>query len=274
MESRPVASNPIFCVDAFADRPFKGNPAAVALLTDEASADWMQSLAAELALSETAFLMAVGEGRYRIRWFTPTCEIDLCGHATLASAHVLYERARVPDDRPITFEGNAHTLTAGKSGHRIGVDLPRIDPARSRAPEGLLPALGLRDDGRPVYRGGGFWLVEVGHESEVAALSPDLTAVAKLGGTGVIVTARSSEKEADIVSRVFAPAVGIDEDPVTGSAHCLLGPYWAPRFDDGGLLKARQLSKRGGDMLVRLVDDETVRLTGGAVTIWEGIVRA
>jgi PhzF family phenazine biosynthesis protein len=269
-----MTAHPLFCVDAFAAEAFTGNPAAVCLLTDEPTVDWMRKVAAELNLSETAFLSAKAEDRYAIRWFTPTGEIDLCGHATLAAGHVLYERARVPEDRPVVFESASHTLTVEKTGDgAYALDLPLIRPRPAPPLPALFASLRLPDDGRSLWTGGGFYLVELDDEAAVREVAPDMARLALLGGTGVVVTARSSDAAVDFVSRVFAPAVGIDEDPVTGSAHGLLAPYWQSRLDAGNALRARQLSRRGGELTVRIVDETTVRLTGRAVTVWEGIVR-
>jgi PhzF family phenazine biosynthesis protein len=261
-----------FVVDAFTDRPFAGNPAAVCLGT-AASGDtlgddgWMQSVAAEFNLAETAFL-AGGPGRYELRWFTPLVEVDLCGHATLASAHVLWEAGETAD--VLTFRTRSGDLTAerGPGGITLGLPADRpvpVDDAEVTA--ALTAALGIPAD-YPVLRGRDDLLVELAGPAAVRAIRPDLVALAAIESRGVMVTAAGGAEGVDFVSRFFGPRVGVDEDPVTGSAHCLLGPYWAHRLQRT-TLTATQLSARGGRLDVE-VGPETVRITGRAVTVLRG----
>jgi PhzF family phenazine biosynthesis protein len=261
-----------FVVDAFTDRPFAGNPAAVCLGT-AASGDqfgderWMQHVAAEFNLAETAFL-AGGPGTYDLRWFTPEVEVDLCGHATLAAAHVLWETGETAEI--LQFRTRSGVLTAERTGDRITLGLPTDTPTpATEHVQPLLAALGLPAD-RPVYRGRDDYLVEVADAEAVLAVRPDLAALRALPTRGVMVTAAegAAAHDADVVSRFFGPAVGIDEDPVTGSAHCLLGPFWAARLGRT-TLRAAQLSARRGRLDLE-VGPETVRLTGAGVTVLRG----
>jgi PhzF family phenazine biosynthesis protein len=271
-------SIPIIQVDAFTDRPFAGNPAAVCLLDappdespDESPAgSWMQLVAREMNLSETAFLVPRGED-FDLRWFTPTVEVDLCGHATLASAHVLWEEGYLPPDQPIRFHTRSGVLVAEKlitekKAVWIEMDFPATPAEPLVRVEGLESALGAKaiSLGRPRFD----YLVELASEEEVRALKPDLSALRQLKVRGVIVTARASGPEYDFVSRVFAPAVGVDEDPVTGSAHCCLGPFWKERLGHDNLV-GYQASARGGIVRTRCVGDR-VFLSGQAVTVLRG----
>ncbi len=252
-------------VDAFTDTPFRGNPAAVCLLAAPASEEWMQAVAREMNLSETAFLHPVDDG-YRLRWFTPTVEVDLCGHATLASAHVLWQDRHLDPGLPARFHTTSGLLTATRSGEWIELDFPAT-PAIEVEPPSVLPAaLGI--PARWVGRSEFDYLVEVGSEAEVRALQPDLGALAALPVRGVMVTSRADPGTFDFVSRFFAPASGIGEDPVTGSAHCALGPYWSERLGRSSLV-AYQASARGGVVRVR-VEGERVKLGGQAVTTMRG----
>ncbi len=261
-----------FIVDAFTDRPFAGNPAAVCLGTDASGdrlgdATWMQQVAAEFNLAETAFLTG-GPDDYDLRWFTPAVEVDLCGHATLAAAHVLWETGETAD--VLRFHTRSGVLTAERTGTEICLGFP-ADTATpvtdGTAP--LLAALGLAA-GCPVHRGRDDYLVEVSDVAAVLAVCPDFVALRRIRTRGVIVTAAANPEVdgADFVSRFFGPAVGIDEDPVTGSAHCLLGPFWAARLGRT-TLRAAQLSARGGRLTVD-VGPEVVRLIGAAVTVLRG----
>jgi len=255
---------PLFQVDAFTGGAFKGNPAAVCLLETEADAAWMQKVAAEMNLSETAFLCPEGDA-WRLRWFTPAVEVDLCGHATLASAHVLFdlghERAR--------FLTRSGELLATRAGGRIELDFPALPVTEAAPPAGLLDALGAA----AVFCGMSRFdrLIEVESEEAVRAIEPDVSALAAIDTRGVIVTSRGAG-EYDFVSRFFCPAVGIDEDPVTGSAHCALAPYWAVRLGKADM-RAYQASARGGEVFVRLAGDR-VFLGGSAVTVLSGELRA
>jgi PhzF family phenazine biosynthesis protein len=267
----------IFVVDAFSEVPFEGNPAAVCVLTLPASEVWMRHVAAEMNLSETAFLHPEGSD-WRLRWFTPAVEVELCGHATLASAHVLWSEGHAPPDRPLRFETLSGTLEASRTGDAgISLDFPSLPVSEAEAPPGLLKAL-APDGGIPVPIATGFnqmdWLVELPTEADVRAVSPDFRALAAIDARGVMVTApagaetRVSHPGVDFVSRFFAPACGVDEDPVTGSAHCALGPWWAQKLGRD-TVTGRQVSTRGGT--VRVLDrGDRVTLEGTAVTVLRG----
>ena len=256
---------PLFQVDAFADRALAGNPAAVCLLEGPADAAWMQAVAAEMNLSETAFLHREGAG-YALRWFTPVAEVALCGHATLASAHALWESGRAEPAGAIDFATLSGTLSAARDGEWIAMDFPSTAPEPAEAPPGLAAALGLapRWTGRSRFD----WLVEAASPEEVAAARPDMAGLARVEGRGVIVTAAGGRDGADVTSRYFAPAYGIPEDPVTGSAHCALGPVWAARLGRERLV-CHQASARGGIVRVEVRGDR-VLLSGRAVTVVEG----
>ena len=255
----------IYQVDAFTDKPFAGNPAAVCLLKDAAEADWMQSVAAEMNLSETAFLVPQVDG-FDLRWFTPAVEVDLCGHATLASAHVLWETGKLAADEEARFHTRSGLLTAVLSQNWITLNFPAKPETLSDAPPGLAEALGVA----PVYVGRNAfdYIVEVESETVVRALTPDHTMLRTLNVRGVMVTARADTAGLDFVSRFFAPGSGIDEDPVTGSAHCCLGPYWAGKLGKTEFT-AYQASPRGGLIRVSVIG-ERVLLQGQAVTILQG----
>jgi PhzF family phenazine biosynthesis protein len=254
----------IVTVDAFTDMPFSGNPAAVCVLPEERDDRWMANVAREMNLSETAFLRR-GEDGFRLRWFTPAVEVDLCGHATLASAHVLWEEGHAPAGSEIRFHTRSGLLTAARDGEHIELDFPALAPEPCDTPAGLLEALGTR--ATVVQKSRFDLLVEVESEAEVRRLRPDHTALRALGTRGIMVTARG-EGEHDVVSRFFAPGAGIDEDPVTGSAHCCLGPYWAGKLGKTTLV-CYQASERGGTVRVRLAGDR-VKLSGRAVTVMRG----
>lgn len=254
-------------VDAFTDQPFKGNPAAVCLLAAARPADWMQSVAAENNLSETAFLVADGDG-YRLRWFTPKSEVKLCGHATLASAHVLYESGALPLSQAARFYTASGLLTAcyEQEARFIELDFPATPVVECEAPDGMVAALGVE----PVFvgRGDDDYLVEVESAAAVAAAAPNFSRLLQAQCRGVILTARSSDPSYDFVSRFFAPAVGINEDPVTGSAHCRLAPYWQAKLGKDVFL-AYQASQRGGSLRLKIIGDR-VRIGGKAVTVIQG----
>ena len=258
-------SVPLFQVDAFTDRPFSGNPAAVCLLPAPQPDAWMQAVAAEMNLSETAFLVQEGDG-YRLRWFTPKVEVDLCGHATLASAHVLWTEGRVPVERRSTSTPRSGLLTAVRRGELIELDFPLDPPSVSSPPPDLLPALGVA--AQYVGKGRFDFLVEVGSEDVVRSLTPDFVRLGQIEVRGVIVTARSSSPDYDFVSRFFAPGAGINEDPVTGSAHCCLSAYWQERLGKTEFT-AYQASARGGVVQVR-VSGERAYLGGRAITVLRG----
>jgi len=253
-------------VDAFAERPFEGNPAAVCLLDAPAPEGWMRGLAAEMNLAETAFLTPGADGAFGLRWLTPTVEVDLCGHATLASAHVLFGSGRLADGEAARFDTRSGRLTVRRTGDATyTMDFPATPPAEAAAPEGFADVFGTE----PVWTGRSRFDVFAVLDSEgaVRGLDPDPGAVARLGARGVIVTAQADAgSEVDIVSRFFAPGSGVPEDPVTGSAHCAIGPYWARQLGTD-TLRCYQASRRGGHIRVRVLGDR-VELTGHAVTVY------
>lgn len=257
-------NHPIYTVDAFTQQPFGGNPAAVCLLDEPRDAGWMQQVAAEMNLSETAFLQQTGPGEWDLRWFTPKVEVDLCGHATLASAHVLWQRGETAET--LRFQTRSGTLTAVRENDAIRLDFPAQPAADSSAPSGLTEALGVTP--QYVGRSRDDVLVVVEDARTVIDLSPDFTRLASIDTRGVMVTAPGDRQGIDFVSRFFAPRVGIPEDPVTGSAHCCLTPYWAERLGKTEL-RAIQASARVGELTVRL-NGERVELVGHAVTTLEG----
>jgi PhzF family phenazine biosynthesis protein len=256
---------PMIIVDAFTDRPFAGNPAAVCLLSEPAADGWMQQVAAEMNLSETAFLLPEQDG-YRLRWFTPATEVPLCGHATLASAHVLWETGRLKPTEPARFHTRSGLLTVQRGPHGMTMDFP-ARPAEACPPGEDLPAvLGVQASyvGKNVLD----YLVEVNDEQAVRSLQPDFARLKQYPVRGVIVTARSDNPAYDFVSRFFAPGAGILEDPVTGSAHCCLGPYWSRRLNKRELV-GYQASPRGGFVRIGVRGDR-VDLGGQAVTVLRG----
>jgi predicted PhzF superfamily epimerase YddE/YHI9 len=252
-------------VDAFADRPFAGNPAAVCVLPAPRDDAWMQDVAREMNLAETAFLYAENAG-YRLRWFTPAIEVALCGHATLASAHVLWEDGVLPRDRQARFHTRSGLLTADARGDWIELDFPATPAVAALAPAGLVAALGTAP--RWVGRSQFDYLVELDSEAQVRGLSPDLTALQRIDARGIIVTSRATTNGYDFVSRFFAPQTGVPEDPVTGSAHCALAPFWSERLGRTAMT-GYQASARGGVVRVRLSRDRVV-LGGQAVTVLRG----
>jgi PhzF family phenazine biosynthesis protein len=256
----------ILQIDAFTSEPFRGNPAAVCLLGRERDAQWMQDVAAEMNLSETAFLLPRDDG-FSLRWFTPAVEVALCGHATLASAHALWEENVLAPTEIARFHTKSGLLTAERKGDLIELDFPATREERSAAPPGLLESLGVVN---PVYVGRNKfdYLVEVESEEVVRGLDPDHAQLRKIEVRGIIVTSRASATDADFVSRFFAPGSGVDEDPVTGSAHCCLTPYWAARLGKDEMT-AYQASRRGGYVYVQLAGDR-VKLRGHAVTVLRG----
>lgn len=258
--------SPLFVIDAFAERPFTGNPAAVCLLAREADARWMQCLASELNLSETAFV-SPHDDSFRLRWFTPKLEVALCGHATLAAAHALWQHAGY--DGPIRFRTLSGLLTTTRAGDSIEMDFPAEPCVATDAPPALLEALGLRT---PTFVGRNRFdlLIAVEAESLVRELQPDFGRLAAIEARGIIVTSRCHAGRYDFVSRFFAPQSGILEDPVTGSAHCCLGPFWSERLGKRTLVGC-QASARGGVVRVQ-VNDDRVSLGGRAVTVLRGEV--
>ncbi len=255
----------IYCVDAFTAEPFAGNPAGVCVMEVDRDEGWMQSVAQEMNMSETAFLKPAG-ATFNLRWFTPVTEVDLCGHATLATAHIIWETG-VAQGKEIIFSTRSGRLRARRHGDGIELDFPLVEVGDVTAPDMLTDALGI-DKRNNVMRAGPDYLVELGAQTEVEQIAPDMAKLREIDMRGVIVTAPSDERGTDFVSRFFAPACGIDEDPVTGSAHCALAPYWAQRLGKPSLT-AKQISSRGGQLLVTLADDR-VLLRGSAVTVWRG----
>ncbi len=255
----PVTS---YQVDAFAQKPFEGNPAGVCLLRQDRPEAWYQQVASEMNLSETAFLRP-GEEGFDLRWFTPLEEVDLCGHATLASAHILWETGELGRGQEARFHTRSGLLTARLDEGRIQMDFPSEPPELCDSPAGLAEALGVQ----PIYVGKNRFdfLLEVESPAQVRAVSPDFTRLREIQCRGVIVTAASDDSDHDFVSRFFAPAAGVDEDPVTGSAHCCLGPYWAGKLERQRLI-GLQVSRRTGRVEVEVRGDR-VLLGGEAVTV-------
>lgn len=256
---------PVYQVDAFAQERFRGNPAAVCLLIEPVSDDWMQAFAMEMNLSETAFLHPEASG-WHLRWFTPKVEVSLCGHATLASAHILWETGALTREKPAVFQTLSGALTCVRRGAWIEMDFPAIFAQPAAPPDLLLTALRAE----PVFVGVNKmdYLVQVKTEAEVRELKPNIAQLSELPVRGVIVTARSDSDQYDFVSRFFAPAAGVPEDPVTGSAHCCLAPFWSKQLGKTSLT-GYQASPRGG--LVRMtMAGERVLLSGQAVTVLRG----
>ncbi|RPI80392.1 MAG: PhzF family phenazine biosynthesis protein [Chloroflexi bacterium] len=256
----------IYQVDAFTDRPFCGNPAGVVILDGPVEELWMRNIAREMNLSETAFLYPVDDG-FNLRWFTPAVEVDLCGHATLASAHILYETKRLNSDAQARFHTKSGLLTAQKCGDWIELNFPAKFEEPAEIPIGLVEAL----DVSPLYVGKNQfdYLVEVVSEDAVRSIRPNFSLLKQLPVRGTIVTARSDEGSPyDFVSRFFAPAVGIDEDPVTGSAHTCLTPYWSAKLGKADMT-AFQASERGGILMLKNLG-ERVTISGQAVTVMTG----
>ena len=267
----------LFQIDAFTSKPFRGNPAAVCLLDEERDAQWMQDVAAEMKLSATAFLLPSRDGLsaandgFSLRWFTPATEVALCGHATLASAHALWEESVLAASETARFHTKSGLLTVTRNGDLIELDFPATLEQPSEAPAGLLESLGIND---PVYIGRNKfdYLLEVNSEDVVRELNPNHAGLRKIPARGVIVTSRATTTDADFVSRFFAPGSGVDEDPVTGSAHCCLTPYWSAKLGKEEMT-AYQASARGGFVYVQLAGDR-VKLRGHAVTVFRGELRS
>jgi PhzF family phenazine biosynthesis protein len=265
---QPGCALKIVQVDAFTSRPFGGNPAAVCVLPGPRDEHWMANVAMEMNLSETAFLYPNGDG-YHLRWFTPSIEVPLCGHATLGSAHVLWTEGHLPADQPARFHTKSGLLTCQRRGDWIEMNFPAKLEQPAEPPAQLSEALGAN----PIYVGRNQfdYLVEVETEVVLRALTPQHHLLRQLPVRGVIVTARGSG-EFDFVSRFFAPGSGIDEDPVTGSAHCALAPFWAARLGRTEMT-GYQASARGGVVKVRVEGDRVV-LMGQAVTVLRGDLTA
>ncbi len=260
---------PLLQVDAFTDKPFSGNPAAVCLLDNEKDTDWMQAVAAEMNLSETAFVRRMDDG-FELRWFTPKIEVGLCGHATLASAHAMWSEGVVSTDQPIHFHTRSGLLTASRNGGIIELDFPALSVEECEAPLGLLDALKVE----PTFVGKSKFdrFVLVSSEDAVRSVQPDFRRLAGISMRGVIVTSTSDDEQFDFVSRFFAPAAGVDEDPVTGSAHCCLATFWGERLGKSEMT-GFQASSRGGVVRVRVAGDRVI-LGGQAVTVFRGEIGA
>ncbi len=256
---------PLLQIDAFTAEAFRGNSAAVCLLDAPRDAVWMQQVAMEMNLSETAFVEPQADG-FNLRWFTPVAEVNLCGHATLATAHALWETGRLAAADTARFHTRSGLLTAVRDGGRIELNFPVVAPEPIQPPPGLLESLGVT--ARYVGRGGTDYVVEVESEAVVRAMTPNFVSLATVECRGVTVTAPSADGACDFVSRFFAPKVGINEDPVTGSAHCRLVPYWSAKLGKTQML-AHQVSARGGVLFVTL-DGDRVRMAGRAVTVLRG----
>ncbi|MCU0353104.1 MAG: PhzF family phenazine biosynthesis protein [Cytophagales bacterium] len=254
----------IYQIDAFTNRAFGGNPAAVCVLPQPAPDDWMQRLALEMNLSETAFAWPEADG-YRLRWFTPAVEVDLCGHATLATAHSLWETGQLLPNQIARFYTRSGLLTCVRNGDWIEMDFPAKIAVEVSAPVGLAEALGVE----PLFVGNNKMdcLVEIDSEERLRNLQPNLSELGKLPVRGIIVTARSQSPAFDFVSRFFGPAAGVNEDPVTGSAHTALAPYWAAKLGKTQMI-GYQASARGGVVKVQLEGDR-VLLGGQAVTVMQ-----
>jgi PhzF family phenazine biosynthesis protein len=255
---------PLYLVDSFTSEAFAGNPAGVVMLGAPRSDAWMRGVAAEVNQAETAFLVPQPDG-YDLRWFTPTVEVDLCGHATLGSAHVLWEAGYLPPQAEARFHTRSGLLRAEPDSGWITLDFPATPPEPCEVPKGLLGSLRLtRGD---VFRTRFDYLVNIDSAEELRRLQPDLEAVRKIESRGVIVTTVSDRPDAVFLSRFFAPQFGVNEDPVTGSAHCALAPYWAGRLGRNHLT-GYQASARGGFVRVEHAGDR-VRLSGKAVTVYQ-----
>lgn len=277
----------LFQIDAFTDRPFQGNPAAVCILDAPASSDWMQQVAAEMNLSETAFVCLEHDqtDRYRLQWFTPTTEVDLCGHATLATAHALWSESLVSETKAIVFDTRSGELQATLEDQWIRLNFPSsLSEPVTPIPAGLTKALGLSVEPTRIYVNSLGYLVEVSTEAIVRELQPDFIHLKTFAVPGIIVTS-PSDRSYDFISRFFAPNLGINEDPVTGSAHCCLAPYWYDRSQERetqGEIQAKtkrqflayQASARGGVVQMEyLKDSQRVILGGQAVTVLRGELR-
>ncbi len=261
----------IFQVDSFTDRPFKGNPAGVCLLENKQAESWMQNIAMEMNLSETAFLIKSNEG-FNLRWFTPKIEVPLCGHATLASAHILWEEGILEEKKLGRFYTKSGELVCEKVDNWIEMAFPSRQVRRVETSESLMNALKLTGREMKLYRYDGngeiLYLVEVASDRIVKELSPDFERLKSEDAKAVMITARSSSKEYDFVSRFFAPSLGVDEDPVTGSAHCYLAPYWGKKLNKNELI-GYQTSKRGGVVKCELRGEKVI-IKGQAVTVLKG----
>lgn len=257
----------IYQVDSFTDKPFAGNPAGVCILDKPADESWMQNIAMEMNLSETSFLWPLESG-YSLRWFTPELEVDLCGHATLAAAHILWEKGFLNKDEKAKFYTKSGLLTCKKDNEFIEMNFPSEPEVKVDIPEYLAEALNIN----PLYVGKNRfdYLVQIESEEGLRKLKPNFNLLEKIDCRGIIVTSSSKTDKYDFVSRFFAPKAGINEDPVTGSAHCCLVPFWH-KITGKTEFNAYQASKRGGEISLKLVDNR-VMLKGKAITVIEGAI--
>lgn len=255
----------IYQVDAFTLKPFKGNPAAVCILPVEKDNEWMQAVAQEMNLSETAFLLPKGND-YLLRWFTPTTEVELCGHATIASAHILFENGFYDFDETINFHTASGVIAATFDNGTIELNMPLIKSQDVEIPADVIEATGLNPVAAALSETNQLILM-LGSEDEVRAFEPDMKKIAALPYIDLIITAEADGEKFDFISRFFSPRTGIPEDPVTGMAHCVLGPFWQRRLDKSGFC-AYQASKRGGRVWVK-VDDNRCYIGGKAVTVFK-----
>ena len=255
----------IYQVDAFTREKFKGNPAIICLLEHPADDHWMQDIASEMNLSETAFVLPIANG-FNLRWFTPTTEVDLCGHATLAAAHILYESGIVPPNEQVRFDTRSGLLVVYRQEEMLVMDFPSEPPKQIPVTPAIHRAFGVN----PLYLGKNRMdmLVHVSDPDSVTEFNPDFYELAEFPVRGIILTSKSDDPRFDFISRFFAPRVGINEDPVTGSAHCCLGPYWSELLGKTDLL-GYQASARGGEVRVHVLPS-SVTLSGHAVTIMYG----
>lgn len=263
---------PMYQVDAFTDEPFRGNPAAVVVLSEERPTEWMQQVAAENNLSETAFVRHLSGNRYALRWFTPGLEVDLCGHATVATAHVLWSERRIDPADPLIFESRSGDLPVTRVEENIQLDFPATPAEPCEIPDGLVDS--FQYNGRPIVplfagRSRFDYFLVIDSETQVRELDVDFRRLLECECRGVIVTAvADAHTPCDFVSRFFGPAAGVDEDPVTGSAHCCLAVYWASQLGRSDL-QGYQASARGGLVQMELRGDR-VLLQGTAVTVLRG----
>ncbi|MFE4352230.1 PhzF family phenazine biosynthesis protein [Peribacillus butanolivorans] len=253
-------------INTFTDQPFRGNPAAVCFLSEEKNTEWMQKVAKETNLPVTAFITNLHKNECNLRWFTPSIEIPICGHGTLASSFFLWGKGYVQKNKPIVYQTKSGVLTSKLVDGMVQLEFPSLMEKEAIAPDLLIKALGVD----PTYVGQNKWdyLIEVQSEEIVRNLNPDIDLIAQLPIRGIIVTSQSDSSEYDFVSRFFSPAQGLNEDYVTGSAHCCLGPYWKSKLNKN-IFQAYQASERGGVLKVEVVED-IVKLSGNAVTIFEG----
>lgn len=259
----------IYQVDAFTETPFKGNPAGVMIVEGGTSKEWMQQMAAEMNLSETAFLQPEKDG-FTIRYFTPLYEVPICGHATLASAHIIYELGLVSKTAPILFKAPETTLTINRKGDAITMDFPKYPCTKIATPFQFKESIGF--DPIEVYASSYNWIIGIAEDAyDIRTAIPDFELMKKNRLGNLMITAKSDVSEADFVVRCFAPSLGINEDPVTGSAHCALTPLWAGKLGKTKL-KSIQVSKRTGNLEVELKEN-SVEITGNAITVFEGVLK-